>query len=87
MNTTTREQLIDSVYAATAFHAALVHVDGWQAMPLTEAAQAVQNSGYPGAYAQWEPLATRLVATVAGTCTTDAGTTGGAGRTSGGCEC
>ncbi|WP_180936032.1 M23 family metallopeptidase [Nocardioides ungokensis] len=40
----------------------LLDIDGWAAMPVTEAAQAVQVSAYPDAYAKWEPVATRLVA-------------------------
>ncbi|MFG2064038.1 peptidoglycan DD-metalloendopeptidase family protein [Micromonospora sp. NPDC048871] len=58
----TREQLLDPQYAATAFYRSLRSVDGWQAMPLTEAAQQVQRSAYPDAYARWEPDATRIVA-------------------------
>ncbi|WP_395297321.1 C40 family peptidase [Kitasatospora hibisci] len=53
-------QLQDPVYASTAFYKALLAVAGWQNLPLTVAAQKVQKSGYPDAYAQWEPLATAL---------------------------
>ena len=56
----TAAQLQDPVYASTAFYKALLQVDGWQQLPLTEAAQAVQKSGYPDAYAKWESLATAL---------------------------
>jgi hypothetical protein len=31
-------------------------------MPLTQAAQAVQRSGFPDAYAKWETLARDIVA-------------------------
>ncbi|MFJ2081290.1 peptidoglycan DD-metalloendopeptidase family protein [Micromonospora chokoriensis] len=62
----TPEQLHDPQYAATTFYQSLQAVDGWQAMPLTEAAQAVQRSAYPGAYARWEPDATRVVAALTG---------------------
>ena len=82
----TAAQVTDPVYAATTFYTRLEAVTGWQTMPLTEAAQAVQRSGYPDAYAQWEPIATRLVATFAAssaTCGSDSGTTGG-GDTSAG---
>ena len=58
-------QLIDPVYAATKFFQALQRVDGWQTMPLTNAAQQVQKSAYPDAYAKWEDDATTLVAAVA----------------------
>lgn len=39
----------------------LVQVPGWQTIPLTEAAQAVQHSAFPDAYAPWEPLAAGIV--------------------------
>lgn len=35
---------------------------GWDQMTVTQAAQAVQRSAFPNAYAQWEPLARQLVA-------------------------
>lgn len=65
----TPAQLMDPAYAATAFYKALLRVPGWQQLPLTEAAQAVQHSGFPDAYAKWESLASALqqaVATVLG---------------------
>ncbi|MBM0229998.1 hypothetical protein, partial [Micromonospora sp. ATA51] len=46
------EQITDPEYATTAFLKGLKQVDGWQDMPLTEAAQTVQVSAYPDAYAQ-----------------------------------
>ncbi len=60
------EQLMDPVYAATRFYDALLEVPGWQELPLTEAAQAVQRSAYPNAYARWEPLASALQRAVTG---------------------
>ncbi|MGW2544388.1 C40 family peptidase [Kitasatospora sp. NPDC001574] len=56
----TPAQLQDPVYASTAFYKALLKVAGWQELPLTVAAQKVQLSGFPDAYAQWEPLGTAL---------------------------
>lgn len=60
--------------AARLFFERLVTVPGWQAMPVTDAAQAVQHSGLPGAYAQWETLARSIVAAAGGpaaaSCTT-----------------
>jgi hypothetical protein len=56
------EQITDPEYATTAFLKGLKQVDGWQDMPLTEAAQTVQVSAYPDAYAQWEQQAADLVA-------------------------
>ncbi|MEH1166833.1 hypothetical protein V6V47_15755 [Micromonospora sp. CPCC 205539] len=58
----TPEQITDPAYATTAFLKGLRQVDGWQDMPLTEAAQTVQVSAYPDAYAQWEQQAADLVA-------------------------
>jgi hypothetical protein len=49
-----RTQLLDPVYAATAFFNRLVQVNGWQTLEVTEAAQAVQMSAAPSAYARWE---------------------------------
>lgn len=46
--------------AATAFYDRLIQVPGWRALPLTVAAQDVQHSAYPDAYARWEPLATDM---------------------------
>jgi hypothetical protein len=56
------EQITDPEYATTAFLKGLKQVDGWRDMPLTEAAQTVQVSAYPDAYAQWERQAAHLVA-------------------------
>jgi hypothetical protein len=59
----TPEQITNPEYSTLAFLKGLKQVDGWQDMPLTEAAQTVQVSAYPDAYAQWEQQATDLVAT------------------------
>ena len=69
-------EILNPVYAASAFYERLVQVTGWQALPLTVAAQDVQHSTDPGAYAQWEPLADALVTTFSGAaaaCLTDSG--------------
>ncbi|MFI7650670.1 hypothetical protein ACIBTZ_32030 [Micromonospora sp. NPDC049460] len=58
----TVEQITDPEYSTTAFLKGLKQVDGWQDMPLTEAAQTVQVSAYPDHYAQWEQQAADLVA-------------------------
>ncbi len=57
----TPEQVTDPVYSATAFYSALKRVQGWESMAVTVAAQAVQRSGFPYAYAKWETDATALV--------------------------
>lgn len=44
----------------------LVDIKGWETMPLTEAAQKVQVSAFPSAYAKHEPLARALVTKLAG---------------------
>ena len=54
------EQLRDPRYAARKFYDKLLKVRGWQQMPLTDAAQAVQRSATPLAYAQWEDEASAL---------------------------
>ncbi|WJY50068.1 C40 family peptidase [Streptomyces chengbuensis] len=61
----TAQQVRDPVHAATRFYEALLKVPGWQSMTVTQAAQAVQKSGFPDAYAKWEPLATALQKAIA----------------------
>ncbi|WP_127360899.1 C40 family peptidase [Actinacidiphila soli] len=56
----TANEILDPVYASTKFYEALEKVSGWQSLSVTQAAQAVQKSGFPEAYAKWEPLATAL---------------------------
>ncbi|WP_318242028.1 hypothetical protein [Arthrobacter gallicola] len=51
----TEEQIMDPVYAANAFYDVLVKVPGYQELPITAAAQTVQRSAYPDAYADHEP--------------------------------
>ncbi|SCG64668.1 hypothetical protein GA0070560_12054 [Micromonospora halophytica] len=58
----TVEQITDPEYSTMAFLKGLKQVDGWQDMPLTQAAQTVQVSAYPDHYAQWEQQAADLVA-------------------------
>jgi hypothetical protein len=48
--------------SAQLFYAALLKVPGWTAMPVTRAAQAVQRSAFPDAYAKHERTASGLVA-------------------------
>jgi hypothetical protein len=57
----TPEQVTDPVYAATAFYLALQRVQGWESMAVTVAAQRVQRSAFPNAYAKWEADATALL--------------------------
>ena len=57
-------QVKDPNYATNKFLDALVEVGGWATMPVTEAAQTVQRSAFPSAYAKWvdqaRALATRF---------------------------
>ncbi len=57
----TAEQIMDPVYSSTKFYEKLLKVDGWELLPLTTAAQRVQISAYPNAYAKHEPTATQIV--------------------------
>ena len=62
----TPEQLQSPRYAASRFYDHLVRVRGWQTMRLTDAAQAVQRSGHPELYQQWESHATTMTAALMG---------------------
>ncbi|TCJ24099.1 hypothetical protein [Nocardioides jejuensis] len=46
----TEAQILDPVHATNAFYDALVKIDGYESMRITEAAQKVQRSAYPEAY-------------------------------------
>jgi len=43
----------------------LLDIPGWQHLTVTHAAQAVQVSAYPDAYAKWEPVAVTIVESLA----------------------
>jgi murein DD-endopeptidase MepM/ murein hydrolase activator NlpD len=62
----TPAQLMTPDYAAGKFYERLLTVPGWQSLPLTEAAQTVQRSAYPDAYAKHEPRAAAIVAAFTG---------------------
>ena len=62
----TPEQIMNPEYAAGKFYERLLTVPGWERLPLTEAAQAVQRSAYPDAYAKHEARATEIVAAYTG---------------------
>lgn len=57
-------QILDPAYAATRFYQHLLAVPNWQQMALTDAAQAVQYSGFPDAYARHEHDARQIVEAV-----------------------
>jgi hypothetical protein len=56
----TPAQVQDPAYAAGEFYERLVQVPRWKTRRLTDVAQAVQRSGFPYAYQQWEPMARAL---------------------------
>ncbi|MET0189811.1 MAG: C40 family peptidase [Pseudonocardia sediminis] len=57
----TPAQVTDPAYSTTIFLERLMEVPGWERMPVTDAAQIVQRSAFPDAYAKWEGLAASLV--------------------------
>ena len=69
----TRDQILNAPHAARLFYGGpnnpnkgntrgLLDIVGWRSMTLTQAAQAVQVSAYPDAYAKWETSATSWLA-------------------------
>lgn len=54
-------QVTDPAYAARTFYRELTEVPGWRRLPLTVAAQDVQVSAFPSAYARWEGAAAGIV--------------------------
>ncbi|MFC6286199.1 hypothetical protein ACFP3Q_07855 [Nocardioides sp. GCM10027113] len=60
------EQVLDPVYATNKFYDALVQVDGYDSMEVTVAAQEVQRSAYPDAYADHEDDARVLASALTG---------------------
>lgn len=55
-------EILDPEYAARQFYRRLQKIPGWQRLPLAIAAQSVQRSAFPSAYARWELLAVQTVA-------------------------
>ncbi|MFI8203392.1 heavy metal transporter [Streptomyces sp. NPDC085937] len=62
----TPKQIMDPAYASEKFYEHLEKVPGYTRLPLTVAAQKVQRSGFPQAYAKHEPDATLLAAALTG---------------------
>lgn len=60
------DEVRDPIYAAGAFYDALITVPGYQSLPITEAAQLVQRSAYPDAYADHEPEARAFASALTG---------------------
>jgi cell wall-associated NlpC family hydrolase len=70
--------------AAKLFYSRLLAVAGWASLPLTVAAQRVQASSLPDAYAKWEAKADQLVGAALGITCQPAGTGGPPGGGPGG---
>ncbi len=62
----TEEQILDPYYSINAFYDALEQIDGYESMRITEAAQAVQRSGFPEAYEDHAEDARALASALAG---------------------
>jgi hypothetical protein len=60
------EQILDPVYSINAFYDALALIPGYETMRITEAAQAVQRSAFPEAYADHEADARVLASALTG---------------------
>jgi len=60
----TVKQIMNTTYSSTKFFQALLDVSGWQNMELTLAAQAVQGSAYPYAYAKHESTARTVLTAI-----------------------
>jgi len=60
------EEILDPVYATNVFYDALVEIDGYEDMEITEAAQQVQRSAFPSAYADHEEDARALASALTG---------------------
>lgn len=58
----TMDELMDARQSSRIFYEALLKVEGWESMAVAVAAQTVQRSDFPDAYARHEGLARRLLA-------------------------
>jgi hypothetical protein len=62
----TREQVMDPFHSIGKFYDGLAKVKGYGSMKITDAAQRVQRSAHPGAYAQHEDYARALASALRG---------------------
>jgi hypothetical protein len=62
----TEEEIMDPHYATGAFYSALVKVPGYEGLEITAAAQRVQRSAYPHAYAEHEGMARAFASALTG---------------------
>ncbi|MDF1602145.1 peptidoglycan-binding protein [Nocardioides sp. YIM 152315] len=87
----TEAQIMDPVLSSKAFYGVAAHtsnpglldISGWESMSVTQAAQAVQRSCCPDAYAKWETLARDIVAHESGAPTIPRADTPGRSRRTG----
>ncbi|NJC72576.1 hypothetical protein HC031_23070 [Planosporangium thailandense] len=59
------DQRMDAHQSAQLFYQALLAVPGWDQLDVTVAAQQVQGSAFPDAYAKWQGLAEQIVDAIA----------------------
>jgi len=62
----TEAQILDPAHATNKFYDALIKINGYQSMAITEVAQEVQRSGFPQAYADHEEEGRILASALAG---------------------
>lgn len=62
----TADEVMDPVYAANAFYDVLIKIEGYETAAITDAAQQVQRSAFPSAYAQHEAEARVLASALSG---------------------
>jgi len=62
----TADEIRNPHYATVKFYSRLVNVEGWEEMRVTDAAQAVQSSGFPEAYDKHAPEAAAWAAAFRG---------------------
>lgn len=60
------EEILDPVYSTNAFYDALEEIEGYEGLEITVAAQAVQRSAFPDAYADHEEDARALASALTG---------------------
>ncbi len=60
------EQVQDPAYASNAFYDVLTEVEGYEGLEVTDAAQRVQRSAFPAAYADHEPVGRAWASALAG---------------------
>lgn len=62
----TAEQVMDPYYSTGAFYDALVKIPGYESLEVTAAAQQVQRSAYPAAYAEHEDMGRAFASALTG---------------------